>query len=72
MKLDELKTAIENVIDKRHSRGASDESIIGYLEHLKSKYTLNKNMVHYLEQLISGVKSSPQGVMAGIEPAPNN
>lgn len=53
-----VQAAIERVIDKRHARGASDASIIGYLSHLKAKWQ-DRSMVVFLDALIAGVAASP-------------
>ena len=50
--------AIERVIDKRHSRGASDDSIIGYLHSLK-RVRNDSGMLRFIDGLIAGVKASP-------------
>lgn len=50
--------AIERVIDKRHSRGASDDSIICYLYGLKRVWK-DSAMHHFIDALIAGVKASP-------------
>ena len=54
----EMKAAIERVIDKRHARGASDASIIGYLNGLKQVWR-SARIDHYFDALIAGVLASP-------------
>jgi hypothetical protein len=50
--------AIERVIDKRLRRGASDKSIIEYLNHLKTVWK-SRYMEMQLDDLISAVKQTP-------------
>jgi hypothetical protein len=56
--MSDIKETIERVIDKRHARGASDASIIGYLTGLKRVWK-SAQMHHYLNALIAGVEASP-------------
>lgn len=48
--------AIERILDKRASRGASDASLIGYLEELK---TIHKEYHNDIDGLIDAIKQTP-------------
>jgi hypothetical protein len=50
--------AIERVIDKRLQRGASDKSIVEYLNHLKTVWK-SRYMEMQLDDLISAVRQTP-------------
>lgn len=50
--------AIERVIDKRLRRGASDKSIIEYLNHLKTVWK-SRYMETQLDDLIGAVRQAP-------------
>lgn len=52
----ELVNVIERVIDKRTSRGASDISIINWLNHLKSVWIGNDKM---FDDFIDAIKQTP-------------
>ena len=51
--------AIENVIDKRSLRGASDKSIISWLEHLKKDVHKCLACQKDIDSLISSIKQTP-------------
>ena len=53
-----LIQAIENVLDKRMHRGASDESLIAWLKHLKSVWKSNY-MHNVLDGFIDAIKQTP-------------
>ena len=53
--------AVERVLDKRHSRGASDQSLISWLESLKKGAW--KNYPEAIEGLIEGIRQTPTGNM---------
>lgn len=55
---DDYTAAVLRVIDKRQSCGASDESIIKYLERLKSKTDYSK-LRSFFDAIIGGVRASP-------------
>lgn len=50
--------AIERVLDKRASRGATDESLIAMLNHLKTIHRLPNN-TKALDGLIDAIKQTP-------------
>lgn len=50
--------AIENVIDKRSTRGASNKSLIAWLLHLKTIH-LNITIKKGIDELISAIQQTP-------------
>ena len=58
MKTDRIH-AIERVLDKRHKRGASDKSLIGWLEHLKTLNEYDKHGEIVLNGFIDAIKQTP-------------
>jgi len=51
--------AVERVLDKRYSRGASDKSLVGWLELLKKKAW--KTDPKTIDGFISAIKQTPTG-----------
>jgi hypothetical protein len=51
--------AIERVLDKRAARGATDESLINWLEGLKNKSDYWNNVI---DGFISAIKQTPKEV----------
>lgn len=59
-KVDEVAHAIENVITNRTERGASDKSLIGWLEHLKRDVWMNTpQLVNLCDEFIDAIKQTP-------------
>lgn len=50
--------AIETVLDKRFQRGASDQSLINWLEHLKTIWK-SRYMQDCLDGFIDAIKQTP-------------
>ena len=53
-------TAIKSLINKRKLRGASDTSLIGWLEHLKTIYKLPLEII-----ILEGLKNNIQKIKKG-------
>ena len=53
--------AIKNVLNKRSKRGASDNSLIGWLKHLK-KVHIDKGSHQVLDGFISAIKQAPLNI----------
>ena len=55
----EILQAIEDVIDKRAARGASDISIIAWLNHLKTVYRNSPELRMCLDGFIDAIHQTP-------------
>ena len=58
--MDDRIDAIERVLDKRASRGQSDQSLIHYLENLKENtYSKSPAMIFAINGFVDAIKQTP-------------
>ena len=58
--MDDRIDAIERVLDKRASRGQSDQSLIHYLENLKENtYSKSPAMICAINGFVDAIKQTP-------------